>query len=541
MAAKSIVEVEIRDEQFRGFYEMFQKYQKQLDEMPEGWEKVAGVIDDAGDGMKSFAKASMSSKDFMMIAAIQADAISKAMQKATGVQDKFNTRAKDGAIQMGKMAKASKEMHKDISTMSSVLLKLSAVGGSILTLPAAVLASTNALAGQNVQARGLGLRIGQTQAFEANFEKYGLNASDLANTANAQGDMSKWGAYLAAGLSPSQIQNEDAEQLTYDYYKAASSKFREWQKSGAPAASLAQSYGFTNQFSLQQLRAGASYSDADLAASQQKELEDARKNAVDQATADKASDVKASLKSDWAQVMNTFNDQMATASPELKLLGDSAAAAAVNLLKVAGPEAKAVLDALEGPPISRSAAGQMYDSVVGGFAKFGYAVRDRLGVGRLPNPSVLENAQGLPFGLLAAQAMAESSGNPNAKSPKGALGLMQFMGPTARQYGVDDPTDPAQAIRGASYYDRDLLKRYGGDIRKALAAYNWGMGNAKDPRLDADIAKNGANWEAHIPAATEAYINKVVGLMAKQGQTVNINITNSTTANVATSMNASPH
>jgi hypothetical protein len=67
------------------------------------------------------------------------------------------------------------------------------------------------------------------------------------------------------------------------------------------------------------------------------------------------------------------------------------------------------------------------------------------------------------------------------------------------------------------------------------------MGNAKDPRLDADIAKNGANWEAHIPAATEAYINKVVGLMAKQGQTVNINITNSTTANVATSMNASPH
>jgi soluble lytic murein transglycosylase-like protein len=518
---------------------MFQKYQKQLDEMPEGWEKVAGVIDDAGDGMKSFAKASMSSKDFMMIAAIQADAISKAMQKATGVQDKFNTRAKDGAIQMGKMAKASKEMHKDISTMSSVLLKLSAVGGSILTLPAAVLASTNALAGQNVQARGLGLRIGQTQAFEANFEKYGLNASDLANTANAQGDMSKWGAYLAAGLSPSQIQNEDAEQLTYDYYKAASSKFREWQKSGAPAASLAQSYGFTNQFSLQQLRAGASYSDADLAASQQRELEDARKNAVDQATADKASDVKASLKSDWAQVMNTFNDQMATASPELKLLGDSAAAAAVNLLKVAGPEAKAVLDALQGAPVSREDAAK--GGVVGGLATAGYWLRDKLGIGALPNTSTLESANGLPVGLLAAQAMAESSGNPNAKSSKGALGLMQFMGPTARQYGVDDPTDPAQAIRGASYYDRDLLKRYGGDIRKALAAYNWGMGNAKDPRLDADIAKNGSNWEAHIPAATEAYINKVVGLMAKQGQTVNINITNSTTANVATSMNASPH
>jgi soluble lytic murein transglycosylase-like protein len=539
MTAKSIVEVEIKDGQFKAFYEMFQKYQKQLEDMPDDWKQVVDVIDDAGDGMKSFAKASMSSKDFMMIAAIQADAISKAMQKATGVQDKFNTRAKDGAIQMGKMAKASKEMHKDISTMSSVLLKLSAVGGSILTLPAAVLASTNALAGQNVQARSLGLRIGQTQAFEANFEKYGLNASDLANTANAQGDMSKWGAYLAAGLSPSQIQNEDAEQLTYDYYKAASSKFREWQKSGAPAASLAQSYGFTNQFSLQQLRAGASYTDADLAASQKKELEDARKNAVDQATADKASDVKASLKSDWAQVMNTFNDQIATASPELKLLGDSAAAAAVNLLKVAGPEAKAVLDALQGAPVSREDAAK--GGVVGGLATVGYWLRDKLGIGELPNTSVLESANGLPAGLLAAQAMAESSGNPNAKSPKGALGLMQFMGPTARQYGVDDPTDPAQAIRGASYYDRDLLKRYGGDIRKALAAYNWGMGNAKDPRLDADIAKNGANWEAHIPAATEAYINKVVGLMAKQGQTVNINITNSTTANVATSMNAAPH
>src|SRR5580698_3258204 len=98
MAVKSVVEIEIQDGQFREFYGMFQAYQKKLEDMPDDWKKVVGAIDEAGGEMDDFSKSSHSSKEFLMIAAIQADAISKAMLKATGVQDKFNTKAKDGAI-----------------------------------------------------------------------------------------------------------------------------------------------------------------------------------------------------------------------------------------------------------------------------------------------------------------------------------------------------------------------------------------------------------------------------------------------------------
>jgi len=371
MAAKSIVTIDVDDSAFRAFHDLFTGYQKKLEEMPEDWKKVVDVIGDAGGEMDDFSKSSKSSRDFLMIAAIQADAISKAMGRATGVQDKFNTKAKDGAIQMTRMQKASAAMHKSISGMSSVLLKLGTVGASgIGSAIAAMYGATSTVAGQNLQARGLGLRIGQTQAFDANFEKFGLGTSDLGNVANAQGDVSKWRAFIAAGLTPQQIQNEDAEQLTYDFARGASGKYREWQKSGMPAASMAQAYGFTDILSIQQLRAGASYTGSDFDAAQKKALSDAKANEINQGVADQASDVKAALKSDFAKVMNEFNGQLAAMSPELKKMGDAASAAAINLLKVAGPQAKAVLDAIQGPPVSREQAAKT-GGVVGGLATAG--------------------------------------------------------------------------------------------------------------------------------------------------------------------------
>ncbi|HEX7911792.1 MAG TPA: transglycosylase SLT domain-containing protein [Paraburkholderia sp.] len=531
MTAKSIVQVEIQDGPFREFYELFGKYQKQLEEMPDDWKKVVDAIDDAGGEMEDFSHSSKSSKEFLMIAAIQADAISKAMAKATGVQDKFNTRAKDGANQMGRMAKFSKELHKDVSKMSGILLKLGALGGTALALPAAAYASVSAMAGQNLQARGLGLRIGQTQAFEANFEKFGLGASDLGNVANAQGNPAALRAFISAGLTPQQVQSEDAEQLTYDFARGASAKYRQWMQQGGPmyATTMAQGSGFTDILSLQQLRAGSSYGDKDWQQAQQREMTAAQKAAVDQGTADQASDVKASLKSDWAEVINTFNDQLAKSGPELKAMGDAAAAAAINLLKVAGPEAKAVVDALQGPPVSRADAAKQ-GGVAGGFARFGYGLRDLFsGNGGTQTAPTL-------FSMIDSQYSVESGRGKHNLSPKGAMGPMQFMPDAWKDWGHGDVNNLADSQDAARRYDAFLLKRYGGDVKKALAAYNWGIGN-----LDKDIAKNGSNWESHAPRETQDYLVKIQQLLLRQGQNVNINITNSTAANVATSMNAAPH
>jgi soluble lytic murein transglycosylase-like protein len=76
--------------------------------------------------------------------------------------------------------------------------------------------------------------------------------------------------------------------------------------------------------------------------------------------------------------------------------------------------------------------------------------------------------------LAYAVAAVESSFDPQARSPKGALGLMQLMPDTAERFGVTDPFDPAENVRGGVRFLRYLLDLFGGDVRLALAAYNAG-------------------------------------------------------------------
>ena len=80
----------------------------------------------------------------------------------------------------------------------------------------------------------------------------------------------------------------------------------------------------------------------------------------------------------------------------------------------------------------------------------------------------------VPFWLVSAVIHAESLYNPRAVSSAGAVGLMQLMPGTARQYGVYDRQDPRQNIDGGVRYLKDLLVLFEGDVSLALAAYNAG-------------------------------------------------------------------
>jgi hypothetical protein len=105
---------------------------------------------------------------------------------------------------------------------------------------------------------------------------------------------------------------------------------------------------------------------------------------------------------------------------------------------------------------------------------------------------------GVDPNLLNAVISVESSGNPKAVSPKGAAGLMQLMPGTAKDMGVTNRFDSKQNVQGGAKYLKQLSLRYKGDIRKALAAYNWGMDN---------VDKYG--YEG-APASVKAYVNKVL-------------------------------
>jgi hypothetical protein len=112
---------------------------------------------------------------------------------------------------------------------------------------------------------------------------------------------------------------------------------------------------------------------------------------------------------------------------------------------------------------------------------------DRWSISKVPAQYVAAIASaevqfGLPANMLARLLWQECRYRPDiisgsTQSSVGALGIAQFMPDTAAQLGID-PLDPAQAIPGAAHYLRSLYNATG-TWAKALAAYNWGIGNVQ--------------------------------------------------------------
>ena len=91
--------------------------------------------------------------------------------------------------------------------------------------------------------------------------------------------------------------------------------------------------------------------------------------------------------------------------------------------------------------------------------------------------TAVERKLGLPPGiLLAIKNSGERSGSTgrHSVSPVGAKGVMQFMGDTARAFGLTDPTDPLASIQAAGRYIRENLQVYNGNVPAAIADYNGG-------------------------------------------------------------------
>ena len=149
----------------------------------------------------------------------------------------------------------------------------------------------------------------------------------------------------------------------------------------------------------------------------------------------------------------------------------------------------------------------------------------------VPNKASLANAEkygfagyeaqyGLPYGLLTGIHMQETQGHttgPKATGPMTkygkAKGGFQLIDDTAKRFQVGNPYDMKQATEGAAKYLSWLLKRFDGDLAKAVAAYNTGEGNVDKHPMSLILSDRWARDKKTGVGQTKQYTKNVLGYM----------------------------
>lgn len=526
MVAKSVIEIDVQDEKFKAFQQAFDRYQKILDEQSKKWEQVNKAFDAMNKKQKDFNKA---------------------------VQD-GSKGLKDAAITTGNIARNM----ASAALSAAKWLAFGAIGGGFGLGGLASSASD-----YRRQAQGLGISTGQLRASGVAYGRAFDAQSVLSNIANLQNDPQ--GQAILARLGA--VRGENPAEQAGGLYKTAVQQFKQFGQNPVFAENL----GLTKVFSMEELRRGANMTAKDLEEMDEQFKKSKKIFELDDSISKAWQDFWYELKKAGNTIEVGFLKALKDLVPQLAELSKSVTMTITDFLesektkkaledfaKYLGSaefkqDVKSFMDALKdladfmiellsylptkGANVRGSqefVKGNYYEaSKTMGAGAFISAAANKLSFGLIGTPAEqalqndLEKKYGLPSGSLNSIWKSESSGGKNMLSSAGAMGHYGFMPATAKEFGLKNPNDFAESSDAAARKLKGLIKYYGGDIEKSLAAYNWGEGN-----LDKDIKQHGADWKKFLPAETQGYLQKNQGIL--------INIQNNTGGNAIVTAPALP-
>lgn len=567
MPNKPIIDIAVNDSQFRDFYRLFQQYEERLAEMPEDWKDIDQNISRAEKTMDSFSSASVTSKEFLLIAAIQADAIAKNMSHATLAVKSFGKATKESHAWLGKVEKSVSSIGKSILKMGAWGAALSGISGVLGALSFYDMASA-AVSNQR-SSRELGVTTGQYRAFGQDYGRF-LDPSILGNIANAQNSYTGrvW-LGLATGLGQGAVSNLGPDQLAA---RLAIRAHEWWNKTPAAQRTVEnlQATGFSQSgLTISDVRFLGNTPLSELQAAQRQYGRDQRSLNINDQTTQAWYGFIRQINLAGKTIETDLTNRLVTLAPSIKSFIASFTQDADKLINsVLTPKN---LDSLAtgftkladyiGSPAFQQSLKNFADTINTLFhpvqavekqftpqeskqSVLSHAwdrVRHLLSYPMAPetNLSTLEGQKNLPAGILSGIWGAESSKGKNIFGPMlkngdQAIGDFQFTKETWKQWGKGGSRlSFMDEARAAANYLQYFLKQYRGDIKKALVAYNWGQGN-----LDKDIAAHGSDWLKYSPQKSQEYVKKVMDSMAKQALNLKVTVSNSTSSKVAVQANA---
>ena len=567
MTVRSILEIDVKDDKFKVFLELFNKYNAQLKEMPGTWTEASAASAASAMAMKE------STEELERQAAVQRKKDQDEARALKSRGDEEKKRIDNAKRRMESIKESTEKIAKNVASTTVDLLRWASIGSlasGLLGLGSLFGIDRLASSVSDVRraAQGVGVTPGQQQALGVNYNRYFDVNSNLESIAEAKSNYAHRWAFGAMGVNAN---GKDPAQLAVEMAMRAKQVFDSGDQSqqSAQAHGLLQFYTMDElrrlhtismkelrqaetgyggdvgtgyggdvgtfsradevnkswqDFSVQLTRAGTTIESAlvkgllplvpqltTLSASLAVDITKLLANPhIGEWIDDLAQGLKVAaeyLGSDKFQTdLKTFVDDVAYASQKI--------VAGLKFLKLI-PDGPADTQAM---PNDQNTANVVAPTALGGwlgshFGPLGTAIG--AGVGFLGGALFTGDARkgflqqqehdyGLQPGTLQAIYGLESNYGKNAgTSSAGAKGPFQLMPGTAKQYGVTDTSSFNQEALAAAMYMKKLMRMFNGDVRKALAAYNWGEGN-----LQKDIAAHGADWLRFAPKETQNYVAK---------------------------------